>query len=386
MRRNLYPMGAWLGGVVILPIVLIVAGLLIVLAVDWEELTFDGARYWWLGALIPAVGLVTLYGAYRSRRALERFAGAELAPLLCLPLSPTRKVVRAALGIIALCFLVAAVLGPRWGKFLDKQKVRGVDIVVALDLSRSMLARDLEPNRLERAKRELSQQLTERGAFHGNNRLGLIAFAGSTSLRLPLTTDHVAFRSKLDQLRIGSVPRGGTAIAKAITAATDLFVVSPDDATKIILLVTDGEDHEDDPVAAARAAFEEKAIRVYTVAAGDPRSAVGAQVPVDERPGSPPLLYDGQIVFSKVADEELRAIAAASQGEYVPLESFSRMVAKIASLEGKQLGTEERMILRPQYQWFATVCLLLLFWESALGEVAPRRSDEPVRAWQQEAA
>jgi len=386
MRRMLYPLGAWLTAVIVVPIALIVTGLVIVLAVDREELVFDGANYWWLGALVPMIGLLSFYGALRSRRAVERFAGAELAPLLCLRLSPSRKAIRAGMMVCAICFLAAAILGPRWGKFLDKQKIRGVDIVVALDLSRSMLARDVEPNRLTRAKRELSQQLTERGAFHGTNRLGLIAFAGSTSLRLPLTTDHAAFRNKLDQLRVGSVPRGGTAIAKAIDAATDLFAISPPDATKIILLVTDGEDHEGQPVEAAEAAFQEKGIRVYTVAAGDPSSTVGAQVPMNENPGAPPLLHEGQIVFSRVADEELKAIAAASQAEYTPLESFSRMVAKLASLEGKQLGTEERMRLRPQYQWFAAVCLLLLFWESVLSEIAPRRVDEPVRAWQQEAA
>ena len=386
MRRVLFPTEAWLVALMIVPILLIVAGLLIVLAVDREELVFDGANLWWLGSLVPAVGLLCLWGALRSRRAIDRFIGGELTPLHCLRLSPARKVVRAGLLVCAICFLIAAILGPRWGKFLDKQKIRGVDIVVALDLSRSMLARDLEPNRITRAKRELSQQLTERGAFHGANRLGLIAFAGSTSLRLPLTTDHAAFRNKLDQLRVGSVPRGGTAIAKAIVAATDLFAISPDDATKIILLVTDGEDHEGGPVEAAKAAFEQKGIRVYTVAAGDPGSSVGAQVPMNENPGSPPLLHEGQIVFSKVADGELKAIAAASQGEYTPLDSFSRMVAKLASLEGKELGTEERVRLRPQYQWFAAVCLLLLFWESALGEMAPRRAGEPVRAWQQEAA
>lgn len=385
MRKVLYPFSAWLTAVVVVPILLVAAGLLVVVSVDRASLVFDGAAYWWTGALVPLIGLLVLYGAVRNRRAAERFAGAELAPLLCPRLSPSRKVLRGGLLVCALLFLAAAILGPRWGMYLDKQKIRGVDIVVALDVSRSMLARDLEPNRIARAKRELSQQLTERGAFRGANRLGLIAFAGATSLRLPLTTDHAAFRNKIDQLRVGAVQRGGTAIAKAIDAATDLFAVSPPDATKIILLVTDGEDHEGDPVEAAQNAYKEHGIHVYTVAAGDPASTVGAQVPMYENPGAPPLLHEGQIVFSKVAAEELKAIAAAAQGEYVPLESFNRLVARMASLEGKELGTEERLRHRPQYQWFAAICLLLLFWETALSETAPKRKDEPLRAWQQEA-
>lgn len=386
MKRELYPMTPWLIATVVLPIVLVAAGLLVVVSVDRATLAFDGSAYWWVLALVPLFGALMLFGAVRNRRAMERFAGVELGSLLCPRLSPGRKIVRGALMICGLLFLAAAILGPRWGMYLDKQKIRGVDIVVALDVSRSMLARDLEPNRLERAKLELKQQLTERGVFRGTNRLGLIAFAGATSLRLPLTTDHSAFRTKLDQLRVGSVSRGGTAIAKAIDAATDLFAVSPADATKIILLVTDGEDHEGQPTEAAQAAFKEHGIRVYTVAAGDPASTVGAQVPTNESPGAPPMLHEGQIVFSKVSDEELKAIAAASEGEYVPLESFNRMVARMAALEGKELGTEERMRQRPQYQWFAAMCLILLFWEAALSEIAPRREDEPVRTWQQEAA
>lgn len=383
MRRNLYPFSAWLTAVIIIPIVLVGVGLLLVISVNRESLVFDGAAYWWTGALVPLIGALILFGAVRSRRATDRFAGAELAPLLCLRLSPMRKVVRGGLLVCALLFLAAAILGPRWGVYLDKQKIRGIDIVVALDVSRSMLARDLEPNRIGRAKQELSQQLTERGVFRGANRLGLIAFAGTTSLRLPLTTDHAAFRNKLGQLHVGSVPRGGTAIAKAIDAASDLFAISPPDATKIIVLVTDGEDHDGQPVEAAETAYKEHGIRVYTVAAGDPSSTVGAQVPMNENPGAPPLLHDGQIVFSRVADEELKAIAAAAQGEYVPLESFNRLVARMASLEGKELGTEERLRHRPQYQWFAAICLLLLFWEAALSETATRRRDELVRAWQQ---
>ena len=386
MKRTYYPLAVWLFAVIVAPIFLVLAGLVLVISVDRTALAFDGANFWWTVLLIPLTGAIMVFGAAQGRRALDRFAGAELAPLLCPRHSPGRRVLRRTLVVGALLFLSAAILGPRWGMYLEKQKIRGVDIVVALDVSRSMLAKDLEPNRIARAKLELRQQLTERGIFRGHNRLGLIAFAGMTSMRLPLTTDHAAFRNKLDQLRVGSVPRGGTAIAKAIDAATDLFAVSPPDATKIILMVTDGEDHEGEPVEASKTAYEQHGIRVYTVAAGDPSSAVGAQVPMNESPGAPPLLHEGQIVFSKVADEELKAIAAAAQGEYAPLESFNRMVAKIASMEGKELGTEERLRHRPQYQWFAAICVLLLFWETTMSETRPVREDDPVRAWQQEAA
>lgn len=386
MKQVPFSIAGWIVVAVVVPIAIIVAGLLIVVSTDRAALAFDGASYWWVGALIPVVGALMVLGAVGQRRALMRFAGSELIPLLCAGMRPGRKLLRCGLMVCALVFLAAAILGPRWGMYLDKQKIRGVDIVVALDVSRSMLAKDVAPNRIERAKLELKQQLTERGVFRGANRLGLIAFAGATSLRLPLTTDHAAFRNKLDQLAVGSVPRGGTAVAKALDAASDLFAISPADATKIILLVTDGEDHEGAPVETARALFQEQGIRVYTVAAGDPASAVGAQVPMNEKPGAPPLLFENQIVFSKVSDEALKAIASATEGEYVPLESFSRMVARMAALEGKELGTEERMRHRPQYQWFATICLVLLLVESVVRETSSRADDDSARTWQQMAA
>jgi Ca-activated chloride channel family protein len=285
---------------------------------------------------------------------------------------------------LALACLVAGIVGPRWGIYMEKQRVFGRDIVVALDVSRSMLAEDVEPNRFERAKREIRQQLTERGAFAQSNRLALLAFAGSTSLRMPLTTDTVAFRSKLEQLTIGAAPRGGTAIGDAIRKSVDLFAKSPAEAEKIILLVTDGEDHEGGPVDAAREAWDKDGIRVYTIAVGDPSSAVGAQVPAG--PGSDkPLLYQGQIVFSKLNSEALREIAQAGAGEYVPVTEMFRAVNKISSMKKAELSAEERMRHQPRYQWFVAAALLLLLVESLISDMR-KDAGEPMRIWQQEAA
>lgn len=382
--RELHPIRYWLAGVLIAPVFFGAVGVAVAAMSDPATLAFDNANLWWLGAIAPLAGLLVLYGAARRRRALRRFASAQLAPLLCGRVSPARQVTRATLFVLAILLLVCAIIGPRWGIYLEKQKVHGVDIVVALDVSRSMLARDADPNRLERAKRELRQQLTERGAFHGANRLALLAFAGGTSLRLPLTTDHVAFRNKLDQLRVGIVPRGGTAIGKAINAGVDLFAASPQEATKLLLVVTDGENHETDAVEAATAAYKEKGIRVYGISVGDPASTAGAQVPVGENVGAQPLLHNGQLVFSKVDVAGLRAIAEAGNGEYAPIEALSRLVGKIANMKGTELTTEERMRRRPQYQWFLATALMLLIVEAAMSELRSSVVDQPVRLWQQE--
>ncbi len=256
IHSPLYPLMTWAVWVLLLPVALIALAFVLVATTAADTLLFDNPHLWWLACAVPLAGLVVLYGAVRRGRAMERFASARLAPLLAARMSPLRQAMRAALIVVAILMIVVAVIGPRWGIYLEKQRVYGVDMVVALDVSRSMLARDVEPSRLARAKREIRQQLTERAVLGHTNRLALLAFAGSTSLRLPLTTDHVAFRSKLEAIRVGSAPRGGTAIAEAIRASTDLFAKSPKEATKIILLFTDGEDHQGGPAQAARVAFE----------------------------------------------------------------------------------------------------------------------------------
>jgi Ca-activated chloride channel family protein len=323
--RTLYPLSTWTVWVLWVPLLLIVLWGVLVAITDDDTLLFDNPGLWWMGAVGLLAGLMTLYGVARRRRAMMRFASAELLPMLAARISPVRQAIRASLIVVAVLFVTVALTGPRWGVHLDKQTVYGVDVVVALDVSRSMLARDAEPNRLLQAKQEIRRQLTERAVFRRANRLALLAFAGSTSLRLPLTTDHSAFRSKLAEVATESAPRGGTAIAEAIRASTDLFARSPEEATKIILLFTDGEDHEGGPVEAARAAFEEHRIRTFAIGVGDPVRTVGVQVPIsaDDRK---PLLYDGQIVFSKLDVSGLQQISEAGGGQFVLVDDLHRLV------------------------------------------------------------
>ena len=384
--RPLYPLWGWLVWVLVVPLLLVAVGGLLVIFTDAADLPFDNAELWWLAGAVPLAGLVYLYGLFRRRAAMNFFASAELSSLLADRMSPTRQAVRAGLVVAALAMLVGAILGPRWGIYLEKQKVYGVDIVAALDVSRSMLAGDVKPNRLERAKMEIRQQLTERAVFHGTNRLALMAFAGSTSVRLPLTTDHTAFRSKLEALHVGAAPRGGTAIGRAITEATDLFARSPEQATKIVLLFTDGEDHEGSAVEAAKLAYEEHNIRVFTIGIGDPSLTAGARVPADDSRSAKPMLYDGQIVFSKLDVAGLRAIADTGGGRYAPLDDLHLLVDAVAGMRKTELSTEERMRHKPRYQLFLVAALIMLGIESLIGERRASVSDAPQRAWQQEGA
>ncbi len=383
-RRALFPISTWLTWALGLPLALIILGFLAVTATDAQTLLFDNPHLWWLGALGPLAGLTILYGVLHRRRALERFASPALAPLLAQWVSPSRQVLRAALLITGILFIVAALLGPRWGIYMEKQRVFGVDIVVALDVSRSMLARDVQPNRIEAAKKLIRQQLTERAALQHTRRLALLAFAGSTSLKLPLTTDHLAFRSKMEAIHVGSAPRGGTALAEAIRAAADLFAKSPEEATKIILLFTDGEDHEGGPVEAAREAFESHGIRTFAIGVGDPGRTVGAQVPASESDSRKPLLYDGQIVFSKLDLAALDDLARAGGGQLAPLKDLHRLVDAIANMRRTELSREERIRHRPRYQWFLAIALILLGVEAMIKERRPSIENLPQRVWQQE--
>lgn len=380
----LYPRSTWIVWVLLLPLGLLALGTILVATTDAETLLFDGPGSWWLGFAAPVAGLLILYGVARRRRALARFAADELASMLAAKTSPTRQAIRSALIVISVLMIVAAVIGPRWGVYMEKQQVYGVDIAVALDVSRSMLARDVVPDRIGRAKREIRQQLTERAVFRRAHRLALMAFAGSSSLRLPLTTDHLAFRSKLDAVEVGSAPRGGTAIAEAIRAASDLFVRSPEEATKIILLFTDGEDHEGRAAQAAQSALEQQGIYTFTIGVGDPASAVGAQVPMGDGTNRP-LLFDGQIVFSKLDVAGMQQIAESGGGRFASIADLSRLVEAISDMHKTHLTSEDRVRYKPRYQWFIAVALLLLAVETLMNERRSTVGNGPLRIWQQEA-
>ena len=382
-NQRLYPLSAWLVWVAILPGVLLATAVALVVTAERGVLLFDNPDLWWVAAAAPVGGLLFLYGVVRRRKALARFASERLAPLLTRNVHASKQALRSGLVVTAILLVSAALIGPRWGIYLEKQRIFGRDIVVALDVSRSMLATDVEPNRLDHAKQQIRQQLTERGTFQQSNRLALLAFAGSTSLRLPLTTDTLAFRSKLEGVHVGSAPRGGTAIGEAIRASVELFAKSPKEATKIILLFTDGEDHEGGPVDAAKEAWTKHGIKVYTIGVGDPARTVGAQVPI-ALGSKKPLLHEGQIVFSRLDVQGLRAIAQAGAGLFAGVSDLFGVVNHIATTKKAELSTQERMRHRPRYPWFVAAALLLLYLETLITELRPVQTDQPQRIWQQE--
>lgn len=374
-RKPVYPWWTWLAWTLIVPTAIIALAVATWAFTEVGDFAYDGMPYAWLLAAAPAAGAVMLLGLWRRRRGLVRFADA-LAPALATQVQPWRQAARAGLAVLAVLMVSLALIGPRWGTYFEKLEAYGVDIVVALDVSRSMLAEDVTPNRLDRAKQELV-----RLTFNPSNRLGLLAFAGSAAMKVPLTLDHAFFVNALNMIDLNSAPRGGTAISEAIYSAADFFAASPPKASKIILVCTDGEDHEGDPLLAAQDVFKQYGIRVFTVGVGDPDSPSGAVVPSSRR--GQPLTHEGQIVYSRLNMESLARIAAAADGASVPVEGFRSLVSRIDQLEKDRLSSEERKRQRPRYQLFLALGLAALLAEPMIRERrGGQAADELVRFWE----
>lgn len=311
----------------------------------------------WLWALwaIPALVLVTVWADRARRRRRDALLGAGAERLA------DRIEGRAAGRVLLLAGLVAAVLGlarPTWGVEYEEVRSRGTDLIVLLDASRSMLARDATPDRLSRAKFALGR-LFDLIEERGGHRVGLIAFAGTTSVQSPLTLDLAYVRDRLEQVSPERMPRGGTVIGDAIrTAVKQLTERATPDSEARILLLTDGEDHESFPIEAAEEAAA-AGIPVHSVGIGDPSS--GGRIPLADGEF---VTFRGETVVSRLDESTLLEVARISRGSYVPAGTRSipldRIYAEVlAGDEGalRDVRTESRRIER--HGWFVALALLL---------------------------
>ena len=345
-------------------------------------MNFGSPQWLWLLALaLP--GLVLLFWwAERERQALLlKFVRARLLPGLLVGLSPGRRKIRRALLLGAVALLLLVLAKPRWGFSIEEVKQRGLDVVVALDVSRSMLADDLRPNRLERAKMAALdlKQLAKA------DRMALVAFAGSAFLQCPLCTDDEVFRQSLNALDVKIIPQGGTAIAEAIRSALTAFKEKTDNY-KILVLFTDGEDHDGEAVAAAKEAAKE-GMRIFTIGVGTP---AGEMISTVDEKGHRSFLKDseGQAVKSHLNQPLLEDIASKTQGFYLQLVGSDTMEklykSGLALLPKTEFGGTQRQQYHERYQWFLGLALLLLMVEFLLPErkpaPKPRAAGAPTKA------
>jgi len=308
---------------------------------------------------IPLMVLLFLYAFRMKRKALSRFGNPELLRQLTASASRSRQIWKAVWLLLVLVFLITSLARPQLGTKLKTVRREGQDILIALDVSLSMTARDIQPSRLEKAKHEIASLIDRlRG-----DRVGLIAFAGRAFVQCPLTLDYGAARMFLDVMSPEIIPVPGTAIAEAIEKAVGAFV-EKERKHKVLILITDGEEHEGDPLAAAGAAAREGVI-IYTVGIG---SVKGVPIPVtDERGNSIGFKKDRQdnVVMTKLDETILEKIALETGGRYYRATpgqaALTQIYDEISGMEKKVLSSMELAEFEERFQIpLGIACVLLL--------------------------
>jgi len=345
----------------------------------WDRLDPGFFEPIWLAVGVLAIIAVVLLeiGAQRRRnQAVHLFAASHLVQALTGSLSPGNRLLKRVLLILAVALLFVAMARPHLLFKWSEETRSGLDVLLAIDCSKSMLTEDVKPNRLERAKLAV-----EDFADHlPDNRLGLIAFAGDAFLQCPLTLDHDAFQSSVRELDTDTIPRPGTDVATAIDQAV-LALKSQPNNMKFMILITDGEDLEGRVLDAAKNAAQ-AGLKIYTVGVG---TAEGGLIPERDDAGAVAYLHDssGQIVQSKLDESTLKQIASLTGGAYEPLgqnaEGLEAIYSRyIAPLPKQHLEERREKIRYERFEWPLGLAVFLLIWEFLVRERAASTTTLPV--------
>jgi Ca-activated chloride channel family protein len=316
----------------------------------------------WLAAVaIPAL-IGFLYWSWRVKQKLIlQFVHARLASSLTVGISPAREKVRLALMVAAVAGILWALARPQWGFAWEEATQKGLDIMVAIDTSRSMLARDVVPNRLEKSKLAVIDLMR----LAKSDRLGLVVFAGAAFLQAPLTLDEQAFQQAVDAVAVGIVPVGGTSLSSAIRTSLDAFEKGNDNH-KVLVLFTDGEDHDvdTDTMAAVKEAAT-AGMRIFTIGVGTPE---GELLRTTDDQGNTSFVKDddGNVVKSHLNQTLLQQIATEANGFYLPLQGADPMetlyARGLAPLPKSEETTRLTRVYQERYHWFlgfAVICLVI---------------------------
>ena len=328
---------------------------------------FEHSQILWLTALVvPLLGLFLGWAWRRRRERVTRFIHANLVEQLTLGLSAARRKAKLALllGVVLLLFIALA--RPKVGYALQKTETRSLDILVAVDTSRSMLATDQSPNRLERAKLAVLDLMR----LAKRDRLGLIAFSGTAFLQCPLTIDRNAFIQNVNSLTTDIIPQGGTAIGEAVTEALRTFE-KEEDNHKVLVLMTDGEDHEAGVTDAAQKA-NKIGMKIFTIGLGSTEGEL-IQLP-DPQTGRLEFLKDasGNVIKSRLNETLLRTLSTDTGAFYLPLQGADTMErlyeAGLAGLTPNRIENQMTKRYIERYQWPLGLAILLLLSEMLLRE------------------
>jgi len=325
---------------------------------------FESLEYLYLVWILPAMLLLAVYSFRKKDQLLATFVDRQLWDRLMPGVNRRRQVLKFVLLLAGVSLLLTAFLRPRWGFHWEEIQRRGVDIIVAVDVSESMLAEDIKPNRLERAKREI----TDLVSLLEGDRIGLIAFSGSSFLECPLTLDHSAFKMFLDYLDTDLIPVPGTDVGSAVQTAIESFVPGRR-ASRALILITDGEDHPKEAEKIAEEA-KKKGIRIFTVGVG---SEQGAPIPLQDGPGGFKKDRKGQVIMTRLDEVTLQKIALVTGGNYVRSVTGDMDLKKIyeeirEKMEEGELQSTKRRRWEERFQWFLFGSILLCTLEALLPE------------------
>ncbi len=305
--------------------------------------------------IIPVMMLVFWLFRRGQRKRLARFGDSAIVSGLMKEASPRRVGYKFVLLLVSILFLSVALAQPQVGSKLKEVKREGVEIILAVDVSNSMMAEDFTPNRLERTKYAVGQLVEKLD----KDRVGMVVFAGNAYVQLPVTSDYISAKSFIRSLSPSMVPQQGTSLSKAIEVASRSFS-SQSERSRAIILVTDGESHQDDPLAAAQAA-KDAGVVIYTVGIGTPD---GAPISID---GEMIKDENDQMVVSRLDQETLQQIAVLTGGAYVRASQQSVGLDKILSEINKMQTQEFSSMVFEEYadrfHYLAAIALLLLMVE-----------------------
>lgn len=327
---------------------------------------FAGIQAAYLFWLIIALAGFFFWVNSRRKNALETFADKNLLAGLIASFSIRKRRLKQVLIVTAFSLAVFALMRPQWGFKWQKIKRKGLDILVAVDVSKSMLAEDIKPNRLERTKLALTDFVKNLGG----DRIGLIAFSGSAFMQCPLTVDYSGFLLSVQSLDINTIPKGGTAISSAIRQAMESYEGGLK-KYKVLIIITDGEDHEGDPLKAAQLAKDE-GIRIFCIGIG---TTEGELIPVTDESGNKAFLKDrsGAVVKSRLDEAVLQKIALATAGNYVhaSAKEFGLDLIykeKLSEMEKRELESKMAKQYEERFQIPLVIAFLLLTVEFILSD------------------
>ena len=326
---------------------------------------FAYAQYLLLIFLIPVFFIVQAVLLRIRRNRIRKFGDEKLVSQMMPSYSKSKVWVRLVLFSTGFFFFVIGLSRPQIGARLKEQEIKGAEIIIAIDVSNSMLAEDYSPNRLERAKLAVSRLVDKLR----DDRIGLVIFAGTSFVQLPVTTDYVSAKMFLNSIDTGSIPIQGTALGDAITTCIRSFSAQSD-KSRAIILITDGENHEDDPVAAAKQAAE-MGIKVFTIGVGSPE---GKPIPMN---GELLKDKDGEIVVSRLDEAVLQEIAAEGNGAYVRAGNsefgLNPIIDDLRKLEDEKYSSVVFEEYDEQFMYFLAIALVFLVLEMLVGDRRSKR-------------